>query len=328
MMEPRRERVRVYSVGGLGALVLVGLGGVLVQSAFAQQRQPESPTELGTPTLSVTTQLVTLDITVNDKSGHPVFDLGKNDFTVRENGVPQTLRYFEPPSAHRMPSPGEMVRFSADLSKIGDAPVSLLVLDEINTPFADMALARSALDRYLKAQPDVLPEPTALFFVDNKKLDVIQDYTQNKAALQLALKKHFPSYPWQLTVNSGDQAMLPRMSRTFGALVEISEATRGVRGRKNVIWVGKGFPSINITQANPDAVKVITDAVKKTTFALLQSKVSLFTIDPATLDTTPVTDQESDSALVAGDLNGTGLIFGGAFSLRQWPARPAAMLFP
>jgi len=105
------------------------------------------------------------------------------------------------------------------------------VLDEINTPFADMASARSALERYLKSQPDVLPEPTALFFVNNTKLDAIQDYTQNKAILQLALKKHFPDYPWPLTANSGDMAMLPRMSRTFGALLEIAEATRGIQGR-------------------------------------------------------------------------------------------------
>jgi len=286
---------------------LVSVGAVCEQGAWAQQ----APAGSGGTTLSVTTQLVTLDVTVNDKSGHPVADLGKGDFNIKENGVPQKVRYFEPPSAHRMPSAGEVVRSAADLGKVGDAPVSLLVLDEINTPFADMALARSALERYLKAQPEVLGEPTALFFVNNTKLDVIQDYTQDKAAIQFALKKHFPDMPWQLTVNNGDQAMLPRMSRTFGALLEIAEATRGIHGRKNVIWVGKGFPSVDITQADPDAVRVITNAVKKTTFALLQSKVSLFTIDPAALDPTLVTDQESDSGMAAGDLNGTGLVFGG-----------------
>jgi len=43
----------------------------------------------------------------------------------------------------------------------------------------------------------------------------------------------------------------------------------------------------------------------------LESKVSLFTIDPAPIDPTPITDQESDSAVSAGDLNGTGLVSGG-----------------
>ncbi len=286
-------------------LLIVGAG--IGRGAWSQQREPA-----GAATLSVTTQLVTVDVTVNDSTGHPVLDLGEGDFKIRENGTPQEVRYFEPPSAHRMPSAGRIVRSSADLGKIGDAPVSLLVLDEINTPFTDMALARSALERYLKLQPDVLTMPTGLFFVDNNKLDAIQDYTQDKAAIQRALKQHFPDYPWQLTVNSGDMALLPRLSRTFGALLEIAEATRGIRGRKNVIWVGKGFPSVDITQADPDTVHVITDAVKKTTFALLQSKVSLFPIDPAILDPTPILDQESDSAVSAGDLNGTGLVFGGA----------------
>ena len=303
----RYESKRSNHAQGWAAFGLVFVGSGLTHAIFAQQPQVAQ----GTPTLSLRTQLVTLDVTVNDKGGRPVLDLGKSDFEIRENRTPQQIRYFEPPSAHRMPAGMEVVRSAADLGKLGEAPVSLLVLDEINTPFADMASARSALERYLKSQPDVLPEPTALFFVNNTKLDVIQDYTQEKAAIQLALKKHFPDYPWQLTVNSGDKAMLPRMSRTFGALLEIAEATRGIRGRKNTIWVGKGFPSIDMTQAEPEAASTITNAVKKTTFALLQSKVSLFTIDPSTLDPTPVVDQESDSAVSAGDLSGTGLVFGG-----------------
>lgn len=298
---------RVGACGWVLLTLLMVAGASMTQGALAQQSQSST----GTTTLSVIVQLVTLDVTVNDKLGHPVLDLGKDDFRVTENKTPQQVRDFEPPSAHRMPTSGEVVRSATDLGKIGDAPVSLLVLDEINTPFVDMALARSALDRYLKAQPDVLMEPTALFFVNNTKLDVIQDYTQDKAVIQQALKKHFPGYPWQLTVNSGDMAMLPRMSRTLSALLEIAEATRGIHGRKNVVWVGKGFPSIDMTQVYADSTQVITDAVKKTTFALLQSKVSLFTIDPAALDPTPITDQESDSAASAGDLNGTGLVFGG-----------------
>ncbi|SNT34460.1 VWFA-related domain-containing protein [Granulicella rosea] len=291
------------------ALLLLPVG----VKAVAQQPAPTD----GIATLSVKTQLVTVDVTVNDTNGHPVLDLGKADFAVRENGTPQRIRYFSPPSEHRMPSTGELVRSSADLNKIGGAPVSILVLDEINTPFTDMSMARGALERYLKTQPEILTEPTALFFVSNSKLDVIEDYTQNKAAIQAALKKHFPDYPWQLTANSGDMALLPRMSRTLGALVQIAEAARGIKGRKNVVWVGKGFPSIDVSQTPPDSLQVITDAIKRSTFALLESKVSLFTIDPSTLDPTPILDQESDSGMAAGDLNGTGLVFGGAIQFQS-----------
>jgi VWFA-related protein len=219
---------------------------------------------------------------------------------------------------HRMPSSGAIVHSTADLRQIGDAPVTVLVLDEINTPFTDMAVARAALERYLKSQPEVLSEPTTLLFVDNKKLDVIHDYTQDRMELQQSLKKHFPDYPWQLTVNSGDKAMVPRMMQTLKALLQISEATRGIHGRKNVIWVGKGFPSVDVAGTDPASTKLITDAIKKTTFALLGAKVSVFTIDPAFLDPTPVTDEESDSGMAAGDLNGTGLVFGGAIQFSQF----------
>jgi VWFA-related protein len=323
MNEKSRLRVHRFSLSNSAACTALCLLVGFAPSALSQEPQsPDGPT-----VLSVTTQLVTLDVTVNDKSGHPVLDLAKPDFNITENGVPQKVRYFESPSAHRMPSSGEVVRSAADLGKIGDAPVSILVLDEINTRFADMALARSALNRYLKAQPDVLSEPTALFFVDNQKLDVIQDYTQDKAAIMLALKKHFPDYPWQLTVNSGDRAMLPRMSSSLTALLQIAEATRGIRGRKNVTWVGEGFPSVDITQSQPDSVRVITDAIKKTTFALLQSKVSLFTIDPVTLETTQVIDEESDSGAAGADLNGTGLVFGGAIQFSSMAASTGGHAF-
>lgn len=286
------------SLHQLSVAVLLGIASL---NAVSQVADPSS----GTTVIKVNSQIVVLDVTVNDKDEHPVLNLHKEDFRVTEQGKPQSIRSFEPPSAHQMPSAGEVVRSSADLPKIGDAPVTLLVLDETNTEFTDMALARASLERYLKALPQILVEPTALLFVGNQKLDVIHDYTQDRDELLASLKKHFPAYPWQLTNNNGDQAMLPRMAQTLGALMQVAESTRGIRGRKNLIWVGKGFPALDPSGGDPDTVHAVLTALHKTTFALLTAKVTLFTVDPTALDPTPVEAEGSDSASAVDNVLGS-----------------------
>src|SRR5215475_14099904 len=44
---------------------------------------------------SSTTQLVVETVTVNDRNGNPVDNLTINDFTLTEDGVPQTIKFFE-----------------------------------------------------------------------------------------------------------------------------------------------------------------------------------------------------------------------------------------
>ena len=55
-----------------------------------------------------------------------------------EDGQQQVIRSFEPPKDHRMPVSGAaIVNSAADLKRIGDAPVTVLVLDELNSRFED-----------------------------------------------------------------------------------------------------------------------------------------------------------------------------------------------
>lgn len=46
------------------------------------------------PVLTVTTELVTLPVTVLDRRGHPVHGLGREHFTVYDNGVRQPIAFF------------------------------------------------------------------------------------------------------------------------------------------------------------------------------------------------------------------------------------------
>jgi VWFA-related protein len=61
----------------------------------AQQVGQNAPEPNGTPTISVSTQLVVEPVVVKDKKGNPIAGLTAKDFTVTENGVAQTLRFCE-----------------------------------------------------------------------------------------------------------------------------------------------------------------------------------------------------------------------------------------
>ena len=61
--------------------------------ALAQQPQPAGRN--GQATFSSTTQLVVETVSVKDQSGKSVPNLTAKDFTITEDGVPQTIRFFE-----------------------------------------------------------------------------------------------------------------------------------------------------------------------------------------------------------------------------------------
>src|ERR1700681_2890376 len=75
-------------------LVLCVLGGA------AQQPSPnvapaKAPPAQAPGTIRVGTQLVVEEVTVKDKTGKPMEGLTANDFTLTEDGVPQTISFVE-----------------------------------------------------------------------------------------------------------------------------------------------------------------------------------------------------------------------------------------
>ena len=69
-------------------LLTASLIALLSAVAIAQQPQPQA-------TFRTTTRLVVETVTVKDKNGNPVEGLGKNDFTILEDGEPQQIEFVE-----------------------------------------------------------------------------------------------------------------------------------------------------------------------------------------------------------------------------------------
>lgn len=255
---------------------------ITVPAAIAPQLSAQSQAAQDSSyTLRVTTQRVLLDVVVKDKKGNLVTNLSPGDFTVYEDKVPQPITSFDAPAPHSAPK-AALVHQSGDLARIGAAPITLLILDELNTSFEDMAFARQKMEKYLDAQPAILTQPTTLLAVTNTHFQVIEDYTQDREALRQALKKHLPELPLKYMQSGANGAgAYERMALSLNSLHQIAVAARGARGRKSVIWVGKGFPAVNLLLLDTASTDLLQHALERLTRELMDTRMTLYTIDPA-----------------------------------------------
>jgi VWFA-related protein len=117
---------------------------------------PQQQGNSGVATIRTYSNLVVVDVVVNDPQGNPVHGLPRDAFALTENGKPQTLRHFEQHSAApvsdikvlpppRMP-PG---LFSNRTPAVANGPVNVLLLDYLNTPASAQPYARKQLLDYL-----------------------------------------------------------------------------------------------------------------------------------------------------------------------------------
>ena len=238
-------------------------GAVLLVAAGAPhgQGQQTAPT---TPTFRVTSNLVFLDVTVVDKKGRVVTSgLTKDDFAITENKEPQRIFSFDAPATGAKTAEND--------------PATILVLDLLNTPFSDAAFARYSIRRYLALQPQKLNSPTELMVLNNTTLDLVQAYTRSRADLIYALDHVPPVLAYKLS--GGDWAD-QRLSQSIEALQQITLQNKGLAGRKNILWVGNGGPSIPIDPADPRYDKSMRFFAHGTTNMLVDARMSLFLISP------------------------------------------------
>ena len=234
----------------------------------------------GTYTIRQSSRIVVLDVVVTDAKGNLVTDLKREDFHVTEAKETQTVLNFEPAGAHTL-NPELTINSTADLDRLAPrAPVNIILLDEFNTRFEDMAFARYSLKKFLERQPDKLGTPTMLVAVNLQKFSVLHDYTQDKQAVIDALDHHFAAYPWQAQQN---QWRAERFATAFGALMQVAEATVGHQGHKNMIWIGRGFPAFNFANLQVDAEARVNNAVQVCVNMLRDARVTLYSVDPAGL---------------------------------------------
>jgi len=168
--------------------MLVPLLLLLAQATLPDPQQPP-------PTFRSAARLVVQTVTVKDKSGRPVRDLGIADFVVTEDGKPQQIAFVEyqalddapgaapPPASAVAPlTAGVSVPVPGDVRYRGRRLI-VLYFDLFNMPFFDQARMYAAADRYVTA--GMAPaDLIAIMVFERGVARLKQDFTDDRQALR------------------------------------------------------------------------------------------------------------------------------------------------
>jgi VWFA-related protein len=181
----------------IGALCFFTL---CVLVAAAQQSQPPPGT------IRVQTQLVVEEVTVKDKSGKPIEGLTANDFTVTEDGAPQTIGLFEfqrlqtVPDSAEPPTPSPVVPTAPPATRVQIAPerpgdtryrdhrLLALYFDMSTMQPADQLRAFDAALKFIDTQMDA-SDLMAVMVFEGGAVRVRQDFTGDRTQIKTAMNK-------------------------------------------------------------------------------------------------------------------------------------------
>ena len=154
--------------------------------------QAPSSTELPPPTIRVSTHMVLVDVVVTDKQGKPVQGLHPEDFVVEENGKQQKIANLTTPAENNSAPPALPPGIYSNRAQYrsSGSPISVLLLDAINTPFKDQAYARFQMLKFVKE--NFKPGDRMGVFTLTGGLHVLQDLTSDPQILYTALQRYRP----------------------------------------------------------------------------------------------------------------------------------------
>jgi len=215
------------------------------------------------PVIRVSSRLVEIGVVATDRQG-AVGGLRRDDFRLFDGKTERKIQVF---SVHRADSgparpplpPGLRTNRSVRFGTPGTATV--LLLDSLNTPFADQAAARRRILDFLAA---IAPGDRVAVYSLGRELTVLQDFTDDPKALVEVVEKARAAYSAPLAASSRDRpetnnsavdrfletmsqrvadfAVVERARLTMAAIESIARHAAWIPGRKNLVWVSGGFP--------------------------------------------------------------------------------------
>jgi len=220
------------------------------------------------PVLRAATRLVEVSVVVHDKKGQGVADLAAGDFEIWDAGEKQAVAMLR--VERTTPPPGEPAPAPLPASTFSNLPVhasgavnaiTVVLVDGLNTPFADQVFARRQLIRVLGA---LTPADRVALYELGHGLRILHDFTDDPASLLRALDRRGlysgpkldDSNPAAATTPDADLnefldhanravadfQVADRVATTLEAITAIAQHVAGLPGRKNLVWISGGFP--------------------------------------------------------------------------------------
>jgi VWFA-related protein len=238
--------------------------------APAQQANPQTQPDQGT---------IYLDVVVTSKSGSPVTDLSKQDFTLLDNKVPQSISSFKAVSSQQ-------------------APVEVILLvDAVNVGPETVAYERTQIEKFLTAKSGRLDHPTTFAVFTEIDTQIHPDFTTDGKALAAALNDatirlrtlsqgHVRSDCTEGSAcpDAGFEVATERLHLSLKALQTVAMHEAARPGRKLVLWISPGWPLLSTTGelwqfTSPQLQEMFRRMVSLST-QLRQARITLYSIDP------------------------------------------------
>jgi len=179
------------------ALNLLLAAGICLSTASIQSQDKKSKSGADQDeVIKITSNLVSLDVTVKDKKGKPVTDLKADDFTVLENGVPQHIEFFDSTLTSERGA-GQPATTIGSTQPQPENPSGLprniiaLVLDGQSTELANLKHVREGIEKYIRER--ISDSDSVALFSISGGLQMLQSFTRDKATLIAAVDKAYTS---------------------------------------------------------------------------------------------------------------------------------------
>jgi VWFA-related protein len=217
MVKQSRQTVRHYCTG-MRTLLIFAIGAALL--AQAPQAQSQKGNDEGLASIKVDVDVVSVLASVRDKKGGLIPNLEKNEFTILEDGKPQSIKYF---------------------TRETDLPLTIGLLIDVSASQRNLiGIEQSAASQFFG---QVLHKKDVAFLISfGEESELLQDYTASTRLLQEGLKG--------LRVSSGVGGFGPGPVPTVGqprgtvlydaVYLAASEKLRTEVGRKVIVVITDG----------------------------------------------------------------------------------------
>jgi VWFA-related protein len=228
----------------------------LAVPAFAQQPQPPAPRPAARP--------ITLDVTVDDRSGAPVAGLARQDFNLLNNKHPQAITSFR------------MVDGSA-----GEPTHVILLVDAVNIGFTGLSHVREDIDRFLHGGEGTLAYPTTLAILEDKGVQMQQGYSRNGNELAAAFDKQEIGLR-DIRRSAGFYGADDRLGISLQAFRQLVTNASTLPGRKIVLFVSPGWPILSgpgVDLTSRQQQQIFSQVVDLSNL-LLRARTTVYAINP------------------------------------------------
>ncbi len=208
-----------------------------------------------------------LDVVVNDTAGKPVRGLEPWDFKLLDNDRSSKILSFH--------SFGGM-------AGTPDPPVEvILVIDELNLPFTQVAFVKSELTEFLRQNGGRLAQPLSIMLLTEEGLR-IQPRPSVDGLAQLDLLNQIKGHISSINAAMGGQGALERAQISVHQMATIAENEAKKPARKLMIWVGPGWPMLQSLafRFNEKIRRRYFDVIVELTNRLREARIVVYSVAP------------------------------------------------